>query len=80
MASPLVSTSIRRSGRGSDGSAPAADNSNAQEECLFWAQSLVMRLMALEPKQRSLIRLRVEQILFDVEFEGDHSVGGFDES
>ena len=37
--------------------------------CLVWAESIGMRMMTMSHQQRSLVRLRMEQSMFDIEFE-----------
>ena len=40
-----------------------------KHECLVWAESIGMRMIAMPHQQRSLVRLRMEQAMFDIEFE-----------
>ena len=40
-----------------------------KHECLVWAESIGMRMMVMPQQQRSLVRLRMEQAMFDIEFE-----------
>ena len=41
----------------------------AKDESLVWAESVGLRMQRMNPRQRAVIRARVEQILLEIEFD-----------
>ena len=43
-------------------------NRKPRDECFVWAESLALRMQSMPVPQRSLFRLRAEQLLYEVQY------------